>query len=869
MVKKLLTTLVALLTIVAAATEPARAQQQTNTVTISGFANDALNGAFNSATPTVQLTLGSNNTAMGRATMVLHPEYELYDTYTPSSSQSGTKTSLYGYGVPVVDNAWIYTSTSGMQSISIDPNSSEVHIHHLTIFNANNDSAEVESSGYNVRLYFKNGNVYREYECNELLLTGGVTRIEAYGMEMSLPAGVTATATAGVYDVVPGTQVPVAAVARTHHYLTGWSNSQTNDTITVTVNAATNLTANFAASPVLTLASNNAQMGSVDIPRHAGYGLLLGLKAADYAGLTSNNSSINGYYFFAPTVEANSTEWTNNENFSLEVRISAGQDSKNKLKVIFYGPNNQYYEYVNIEANNSDMYVVYLKNGNTYSDYNGDNLLWQGGVTEVEVFGQGKVLPAGVNQISANTYSVAAGMAVPVVATAKPRYHFDSWSNNSTEAQITYTMPATAATLTANFAANPTLTLTASPAHSGTVGFDFTPTPQTLTVNDGTETKGEVPIYLCFLDNSGTRGQHIIPAEQLGLMAGGTINSITWYFNSYNDTWSSTSNVNVYLKEVDATTLTEYVNSDTTLVYSGTLSCADSQMTVTFSRPYTYQGGNLLVGIDNPTGGNFLCRDFFGVSAPSGSSAGGNAGNFYAWDFLPKSTFNYTPVLPAGVLANNDGSYSVVPGTQLTLKANAADGYTLASWSNQAEVNTDATQTLTMPATDLTIGATFMGMPHTVTFAEGTEDLEHWTISPAEAAVAPGVLEGTVVTVSYTGTRKVKNVTAAVVPNAPQPITVTITSSDITYGTSVTKDGVTMSANMIYSQGDVQGPGSFSTTLGNFTSIVVTSNYASINGEGWSGEYSQKTWTGNASSVSFGGEIQGVGSIVCTIQPNN
>ena len=276
----------------------------------------------------VQLTLGSNNIAMGRATVVLHPEYELYDTYTTSSSTNGTNTGLYGYGVPVVDNAWINTSTSGAQSIFIDPNSSEVNIHHLTIFNANNDSAEVESSGYEVGLYFKNSNVYREYTCNELLLTGGVTRIKVYGMEMVLPAGVTATATAGVYDVVAGTQVPVAAVARTHHYLTGWSNSQTNDTITVTVSAATTLTANFAASPVLTLAVNNAQMGSVEIPRHQGYGLLFSIKAADYAGQTGNNdNNINGYYFYVPTVAANSTEWTNNEDYGQQVSVSAGPDS--------------------------------------------------------------------------------------------------------------------------------------------------------------------------------------------------------------------------------------------------------------------------------------------------------------------------------------------------------------------------------------------------------------------------------------------------------------------------------------------------------------------------------------------------------------
>ena len=157
---------------------------------------------------------------------------------------------------------------------------------------------------------------------------------------------------------------------------------------------------------------------------------------------------------------------------------------------------------------------------------------------------------------------------------------------------------------------------------------------------------------------------------------------------------------------------------------------------------------------------------------------------------------------------------------------------------------------------------------YTVKMAPGTEDSTSWTFNPGEAPT-DGVAEGTTVNISYTGTRKVKSVVATVAPSAPQPITVTITQSDFTYGTSVTKNGVTLSANMIYSQGEVQGPGSFTTTLGNITSIVVTSNYASIHGEGWSGEYDQKTWTGNASSVSFSGDIQGVGSIVCTIQPSN
>ena len=74
-------------------------------------------------------------------------------------------------------------------------------------------------------------------------------------------------------------------------------------------------------------------------------------------------------------------------------------------------------------------------------------------------------------------------------------------------------------------------------------------------------------------------------------------------------------------------------------------------------------------------------------------------------------------------------------------------------------------------------------------------------------------------------------------------------------------------------QGNLTNGGSFSTTLGNFTSIVVTTYHCNASGTGWSGEDDQKTWTGNASSVSFSGDFMGFGmvqtTIVCTIQPGN
>ena len=90
---------------------------------------------------------------------------------------------------------------------------------------------------------------------------------------------------------------------------------------------------------------------------------------------------------------------------------------------------------------------------------------------------------------------------------------------------------------------------------------------------------------------------------------------------------------------------------------------------------------------------------------------------------------------------------------------------------------------------------------------------------------------------------------------------VTITNSDFpSHGQSFTKDGVTVSAGMIDGdEGNLMAGGSFSTTLGNFTQIEVNAMDVNISGEGWSGNSQKKTWTGNASSVSFSGEIMGMG----------
>ena len=155
---------------------------------------------------------------------------------------------------------------------------------------------------------------------------------------------------------------------------------------------------------------------------------------------------------------------------------------------------------------------------------------------------------------------------------------------------------------------------------------------------------------------------------------------------------------------------------------------------------------------------------------------------------------------------------------------------------------------------------------YAVTFAEGT-NTDEWTADPAA-----GVKKGQTVTVTYSGSKKVIGVKAEKKAAAPAgPITVTWNGADITgSGNSFTKDGVTITADDIeFADKNFYGPGTFTTTLGNFTKIEVTTDGWYASGTGWSGS----TWTGNASSVSFSGEIMGYGGdnlkFVFTIEPTN
>ena len=176
----------------------------------------------------------------------------------------------------------------------------------------------------------------------------------------------------------------------------------------------------------------------------------------------------------------------------------------------------------------------------------------------------------------------------------------------------------------------------------------------TLTVADGTVTNQYVPAYLYYFDDF-TRSQVVYPASMLAEMAAGEIGAITFYTTASNVPYTTTSVVDVYIKEVSYTSISAFEAKEATdIVYSGTLSIVSTadggEMTITLSSPYTYGGGNLLIGIENTTDAGYKSISFKGLNATGASVAGSNGSSLASVsatqrNFMPKATFTYSSTL--------------------------------------------------------------------------------------------------------------------------------------------------------------------------------------------------------------------------------
>ena len=222
------------------------------------------------------------------------------------------------------------------------------------------------------------------------------------------------------------------------------------------------------------------------------------------------------------------------------------------------------------------------------------------------------------------------------------------------------------------------------------------------------------------------------------------------------------------------------------------------------------------------------------------------------------------------------------------VKVTAKEGYKFrkAEGKKKTSIVPVTAITLNKTETSIKVGATETLSVTSVLPEEATDKTYTWKTSDETKATVDqdgkvtAVAEGTVTIYAEAndGSGVKGNCTVTVTP-APVPVTVTWNNNDITgTGNSFTKGGVTLTAGQIdYKDKDISLDGTFTTTLGNFTKIEVTTAWFSASGTGWSSGTGitpkTGTWTGNASSVSFSGNIWGQGEgntkFVFTIEPKN
>ena len=154
--------------------------------------------------------------------------------------------------------------------------------------------------------------------------------------------------------------------------------------------------------------------------------------------------------------------------------------------------------------------------------------------------------------------------------------------------------------------------------------------------------------------NKNIVGQFVVPEDDLKDYTGKQITTLKFYCNDGPESFAGLK-VDVYLKGVDSATLDKLVSKeDCTTVYSGGISISSDiiwgnpvsyPMEIKFNKPYLYNGGNLLIGIEiTETSLSVDGIRFYGTNKETGVSMFGfletpdMAGRR---NFIPKTTITF------------------------------------------------------------------------------------------------------------------------------------------------------------------------------------------------------------------------------------
>ena len=233
----------------------------------------------------------------------------------------------------------------------------------------------------------------------------------------------------------------------------------------------------------------------------------------------------------------------------------------------------------------------------------------------------------------------------------------------------------------------------------------------TLTVADGTTTNSYIPVYGYYMDYY-LRSQIIFPESMINDMEGASISSMTFYLAILPDEpWMSTFNVKVGSCAETTFPGNAFLNTMTQSVYTGFLTVDNDRMTITFTTPFVYSGGNLLVEFATIAASNYSASTFYGITSNNSSISGSDANSISSIsptrrNFLPKTTFVYSS---SAVSCPKPNSF-----TATNITTNSA----LLTWSpggNESSWDLYITESTTFPNASTTPTATVTDTTYSLT----------------------------------------------------------------------------------------------------------------------------------------------------------
>lgn len=200
-----------------------------------------------------------------------------------------------------------------------------------------------------------------------------------------------------------------------------------------------------------------------------------------------------------------------------------------------------------------------------------------------------------------------------------------------------------------------------------------------LLLNDGTATNQYVPVEGNYVDNATQRSQFVIPAAQLESLEWDSLTTLT-FFGSFTTTsrtsWTGAT-FEAYVLEIEDATLAAEQDwaSMTKVMNEASLALVDGKMIVSFSDPYQYQGGNLMIGIKTVQIGDYANVNWYGAAA-TGASFGGHGTSLTQRNFLPKMLINYVPGVAPACPNPKNLAVSGITDSEATFTWKAVEGAT-------------------------------------------------------------------------------------------------------------------------------------------------------------------------------------------------